>query len=293
MQHRAPVPSAGGNLGLFGRIAQLARALPLQGRCRGFESLCAHRSTRCYALRRSVESQARGNAVGNESGRGIVGGSFNTPAMTPTGLWDCSHRGIGLLPPGVRSVPRDGVCRRGSCRGHVGGRRRRRSSCRRCARFGPGTGRTFGAGVVMVRRSPSSRSCRSARSRSTASSSARRRSLPSLIQLARTCSRSSSFSARRRAALVVLSSALSASMVSPSWRTWSQATAASSPDSRATSMVGGSSSPRSRARKARTRSASERHLRGRPPFPGTVMGVIVTKRNDSCTRRVIVCEGAA
>ena len=25
------------------RIAQLARALPLQGRCRGFESLCAHR----------------------------------------------------------------------------------------------------------------------------------------------------------------------------------------------------------------------------------------------------------
>jgi hypothetical protein len=26
----------------FGRIAQLARALPLQGRCRGFESLCAH-----------------------------------------------------------------------------------------------------------------------------------------------------------------------------------------------------------------------------------------------------------
>ena len=25
-----------------GRIAQLARALPLQGRCRGFESLCAH-----------------------------------------------------------------------------------------------------------------------------------------------------------------------------------------------------------------------------------------------------------
>ena len=24
------------------RIAQLARALPLQGRCRGFESLCAH-----------------------------------------------------------------------------------------------------------------------------------------------------------------------------------------------------------------------------------------------------------
>ena len=26
-----------------GRIAQLARARPLQGRCRGFESLCAHR----------------------------------------------------------------------------------------------------------------------------------------------------------------------------------------------------------------------------------------------------------
>jgi hypothetical protein len=34
-------------------------------------------------------------------------------------------------------------------------------------------------------------------------------------------------------------------------------------------------------------------LRGRPPLPGTVMGVIVTKRNDSCTRRVTVCEGAA
>ena len=29
----------------FGRIAQLARALPLHGRCRGFESLCAHRKT--------------------------------------------------------------------------------------------------------------------------------------------------------------------------------------------------------------------------------------------------------
>ena len=28
--------------GLVGRIAQLARALPLHGRCRGFESLCAH-----------------------------------------------------------------------------------------------------------------------------------------------------------------------------------------------------------------------------------------------------------
>ena len=32
---------AGSVLG-SGRIAQLARALPLQGRCRGFESLCAH-----------------------------------------------------------------------------------------------------------------------------------------------------------------------------------------------------------------------------------------------------------
>ncbi len=28
----------------IGRIAQLARALPLQGRCRGFESLCAHQT---------------------------------------------------------------------------------------------------------------------------------------------------------------------------------------------------------------------------------------------------------
>ena len=187
--------------------AELARLCrdDLQGRCRGFESLCAHRSTRWYVLRMAIEFQPVGNAVGNESGPGIVGDSFNTPSMTPpdsgiapTEARDCSHRGIGLLPPGVRSVPRDGVCRRGSCRGHVGGRRRRRSSSRRCARFRPGTGRAFGAGVAMVRRRSSSRSCRSARSRSTASSSARRRSLPSLIQLPRTCSRSSSFAARRR-----------------------------------------------------------------------------------------------
>ena len=33
---------------LVGRIAQLARALPLQGRCRGFESLCAHHLTWCF-----------------------------------------------------------------------------------------------------------------------------------------------------------------------------------------------------------------------------------------------------
>jgi hypothetical protein len=33
--------------------------------------------------------------------------------------------------------------------------------------------------------------------------------------------------------------------------------------------------------------------RRRPPLPGTVMGVVVTKRNDSCTWRVMVCEGAA
>ena len=31
------------NIDPSGRIAQLARALPLQGRCRGFESLCAYR----------------------------------------------------------------------------------------------------------------------------------------------------------------------------------------------------------------------------------------------------------
>ena len=135
----------------------------------------------------------------------------------------------------------------------------------------------------MVWASSASCACRSARSRSAVSSSIRRRSLASLSQLERACSHSSPFSARRKVAWVCFSSAVSASMVMPSSRTWSHAAAASSPYCRASSIVGGSSSPRARARKARTRSALDRHFRGRPPLPGTVMGAIVTKRNGSWT----------
>jgi hypothetical protein len=43
-----------------GRIAQLARALPLQGRCRGFESLCAHHHDDSVRGRRRSAFHSRG-----------------------------------------------------------------------------------------------------------------------------------------------------------------------------------------------------------------------------------------
>lgn len=56
-----------------GRLAQLARALPLQGRCQGFESLSAHRLMSCVIV------HIGSKAVGRAPGFRFAGSPFGSP----------------------------------------------------------------------------------------------------------------------------------------------------------------------------------------------------------------------
>ena len=60
-----PIGSAPGS----GRIAQLARALPLQGRSRGFESLCAHHHLPGITRRTRPQSDQQPGSVGQLVGQ--------------------------------------------------------------------------------------------------------------------------------------------------------------------------------------------------------------------------------
>lgn len=94
-----------GSITRFGRIAQLVRALPLQGRCRGFESLCAHNSSPvCRRVRgsRRARSSWAPRAVPAASGatkaspRGVVATSVTglerLPRTSIDPPWSAHHR---------------------------------------------------------------------------------------------------------------------------------------------------------------------------------------------------------